>query len=172
MNLNKVYGCFGENVPILLSNGLIKKSQDIKIGDILMGDDYTERIVEEVITGEDDLFEVRQMNGINYVVNTKHILLLKNVIDSTTELAFDISTEQYMSLNDLYKSMLCGYKCKKSNTSNIESLIYENSPITIIHIGKGTYYGWAINQNKKFLLSDFTVVHNCDKNKSSGYELK
>jgi hypothetical protein len=160
MNLNRVLGCFGEDVPILLSNGLIQKSQDIKVGDILMGDDYTERIVEEVITGEDDLFEVHQMNGINYIVNTKHILLLKNIIDSTTELAFDISTEQYMSLNDLYKSILCGYKCIKKNDT--ETLIYENSPITIKPIGKGTYYGWAINQNKQFLLSDFTVVHNCD----------
>ena len=154
---NILHGCFGEDVPILLSNGIIKKSQDIIVGDVLMGDDNTDRIVEDIISGEDDLFEVRQTNGIKYTVNTKHILLLKNVIDNNTELKLDISTEQYMSLNDLYKSILSGYKFIPHKS------IEENSPITIFPIGKGKYYGWAIDGNKQFLLSDYTVVHNCNK---------
>jgi len=153
---NILHGCFGEDVPILLHNNLIKKSQDIVVGDILMGDDGTERVVEEIITGEDDLFEVRQINGIKYTVNTKHILLLKNVIDNNTEFIFEISTEQYMSLNDLYKSILSGYKIIPNKTE------HENSPITISLIGKGIYYGFAISNNKKFVLPDYTVVHNCN----------
>jgi hypothetical protein len=199
-----LHGCFGEDIPILLFNGLIKKSQDIKVGDILMGDDYTERIVEDVISGEDDLFEVNQVNGIKYTVNSKHILLLKNIIDDKSELVFEISTEQYMSLNNVYKSMLSGYKSikivnktqikntmnlskdlsvdkelfsgersSKENTENncnesVSSSIYsevstkEYTPITVNHIRKGIYYGYAISNNKQFLLSDFTVVHNCD----------
>lgn len=153
---NILHGCFGEDVPILLHNNLIKKSQDIVVGDILMGDDGTERVVEEVITGEDDLFEVYQINGIKYTVNTKHTLLLKNVIDNENEFIFEISTEQYMSLNDLYKSMLSGYKIIP------KKIEHENSPITISLIGEGTYYGFAISDNKKFVLPDYTVVHNCN----------
>jgi len=38
---------------------------------------------------------------------------------------------------------------------------------TSIHvksIGRGTYYGWSVDGvNKRFLLSDFTVVRNCDQ---------
>jgi replicative DNA helicase len=153
---NILHGCFGEDVPILLHNNLIKKSQDIVVGDILMGDDSTERVVEEVITGEDDLFEVRQINGIKYTVNTKHTLLLKDVMDNEKESIFGISTEQYMSLNDLYKSMISGYKIIPNKTE------HENSPITISLIGKGIYYGFAISNNKKFVLPDYTVVHNCN----------
>ena len=171
---NILFGCFGEDTPILLSNGLIRKSQDIKVGDSLMGNDYTERIVEEITSGEDDLFEVRQINGIKYTVNSKHILLFKNIIDNESELIFEISTEQYMSLNEVYKSMLSGYKCKKIKINGYNELETINTPITIVHIGKGKYYGWAINDNKKFLLSDLTVVHNCNKKycKTCGFEIK
>ncbi len=150
-----LHGCFGVDVPVLLYNGMIRKSQDIKIGDILLGDDNTERIVEEVVTGIDDLYEVTQVNGIKYTVNSKHILLLKNIIDTDTEFAFNISAEQYMSLNDMYKALISGYKIKPNGE-------HINTPITIKSLGQGTYYGWAINDNKCFLLSDYTVVHNCN----------
>jgi len=63
-----------------------------------------------------------------------------------------------MSLNDMYKSLLTGYKLKDITSNSIIP-----TSITIKLIGKGKYYGWAINGNKQFLLSDFTVVHNCNK---------
>ena len=166
---NILHGCFGEDVSILLANGLIKKSQDIIVGDILMGDDDKPRVVEEVTTGIDELFEVNQINGIKYIVNTKHILLLKNIVDDNSEFVFEMSTEQYMSLNNMYKSILSGYKSKLNRNS--EAL---NTPITVKHIGQGTYYGYAIDGNKQFVLSDFTVVHNCNTKycKTCGYEIK
>ncbi len=152
---NIIYGCFGPDIPILLYNGMIRKSQDIKIGDLLMGDDNTERIVEDVISGIDEMFEVTQVGGIKYTVNSKHILLLKNIIDNDTEFAFDMSTEQYMSLNDVYKPLMNGYKINHSGEVT-------NTTLSIKLLGKGTYYGWAISGNKNFLLSDNTVVHNCN----------
>jgi hypothetical protein len=38
-----------------------------------------------------------------------------------------------------------------------------NSLIEINPIGRSTYYGWRIDGNKRFLLKDFTVAHNCDQ---------
>jgi hypothetical protein len=35
--------------------------------------------------------------------------------------------------------------------------------ITVNPVGKGTYYGWSISGNKRFILSDTTVVRNCDQ---------
>jgi hypothetical protein len=37
------------------------------------------------------------------------------------------------------------------------------SEITVKKIGFGNYYGWNVNDNHRFVLSDFTVVKNCDQ---------
>lgn len=75
--IHKLSGCFGENTPILLWKSQLKKSQDIIVGDELIGDDGNKRIVLDICKGEDDLFNVEQSNGINYIVNSKHDLVLK-----------------------------------------------------------------------------------------------
>lgn len=73
----KISGCFAKDTPILMWDGTTKMSQDICVGDILVGDDGEKRIVEDLVSGEDDLFEVKQTNGISYIVNSKHMLALK-----------------------------------------------------------------------------------------------
>ena len=40
---------------------------------------------------------------------------------------------------------------------------YLKTSIEILSIGRGNYYGWRVNENNRFLLSDFTVVKNCDQ---------
>jgi len=73
----KISGCFAKDTPILLWNGNYKMSQDICVGDILVGDNGEKRVVEELVSGEDELFEVKQNGGISYIVNSKHMLALK-----------------------------------------------------------------------------------------------
>jgi hypothetical protein len=73
----KIEGCFAKNTPIMLWDGSYKMSQDILIGDILVGDDGEKRIVEDLVSSEDELYEIKQNNGITYIVNSKHMLALK-----------------------------------------------------------------------------------------------
>lgn len=73
----RIDGCFAKDTPVLMWNGNSKMSQDIKPGDELIGDDGNKRIVQELYSGEDDLYEVKQNNGISYTVNSKHTLALK-----------------------------------------------------------------------------------------------
>jgi hypothetical protein len=73
----KIDGCFAKDTPIRMWDGSIKMSQDIVVGDILVGDDGNQRIVEDLVSGEDDLYEVSQNNGMSYTVNSKHTLVLK-----------------------------------------------------------------------------------------------
>lgn len=40
---------------------------------------------------------------------------------------------------------------------------YKRTSINIKHIGIGTYYGWSVTDNKRFVIDDFTVVRNCDQ---------
>lgn len=75
--ISKVDGCFAADTEILLWNGGTKMSQNIVIGDQLVGDDGLIRIVEATCSGEDEMFEVTQTRGMSYTVNSKHKLALK-----------------------------------------------------------------------------------------------
>jgi len=73
----KSSGCFAEDTHILCWDGTTKLSQDIKIGDELVGDDGKKRTVWNTLTGEDMMYEVIQNNGAPYIVNSEHTLVLK-----------------------------------------------------------------------------------------------
>lgn len=69
--------CNGRNTPIIMYDGKIKMIQDIKKGDLLMGDDSTPRTVLETTTGSGELYEIFPLNGDSYKVNKNHILCFK-----------------------------------------------------------------------------------------------
>lgn len=75
--IEKSSGCFAADTPILLWNGGVKMSQEIAIGDELVGDDGEKRTVLSTVSGEDTMYEVKQTSGMTYVVNSKHTLVLK-----------------------------------------------------------------------------------------------
>jgi hypothetical protein len=73
----KLSGCFARDTKIVMWDSSIKFAQDIKVGDILIGNDGNKRTVLELYNGEDEMYEISQTNGENYIVNSKHTLALK-----------------------------------------------------------------------------------------------
>ena len=148
-------------MPILLWDNNYKMSQDIKVNDVLVGDDGKQRIVQDTVSGDDKLYEISQSKGgINYIVNSKHTLVLKtknSVLDCIDDIRL-ITVEDYMNLSINEKKELYGYKILNPNNSDIEL-----NEINVTYIATGTYYGWMVNQNNRFLLADGTVVKNCDQ---------
>ena len=73
------YGkCVGLNTPILMYDGSIKMVQDVKVGDLLMGDDSNPRKVSSLSRGREMMYKVIQKTGgEDYRVNESHILSLK-----------------------------------------------------------------------------------------------
>ena len=69
--------CLAENSKIILWNGKIVNVQDVKVGDIIIGDDGLQRTVKKVFFGEDNMYKIKQLKGEDYVVNKSHILTLK-----------------------------------------------------------------------------------------------
>ena len=70
--------CHKIDTPIIMSNGQIKMVQDIQVGEMLMGDDSTPRVVTSLARGEDEMYEISPLNGgDSYVVNQEHIICLK-----------------------------------------------------------------------------------------------
>lgn len=146
----KVDGCFGEDTPVRMWDGSVKMSQGIVLGDVLVGDDGTPRHVLDIFGGDDELYRVDQLRGISYVVNSKHTLLFRDEGGPDIEM----TVQDYIALPSEYKRSLAAWKCddRKDETS-----------FTVTPVGRGRYYGWMIDGNKRFVLEDFTVVRNCDQ---------
>ena len=68
--------CLGYDTPVLCFNGLIKKVQNIVVGDELMGDDSTPRRVMSLARGRDRMYRIDLDYGESFTANSCHVLSL------------------------------------------------------------------------------------------------
>jgi hypothetical protein len=71
--------CIFMGTKIILWNGEIKNVEDIKIGDVLIGNDGEKRNVLKLFNGTDQMYKINQENGCEYIVNSEHILTFKYI---------------------------------------------------------------------------------------------
>lgn len=110
--------CLGKGTLIRMFDGSTKKVEDIKVGDLLMGDDSTPRKVLSTCTGKEQLYKVKQLNGNDYIVNESHILCLKNNVEFSDKKRFNkfkdkfinIEVKDYLKQSNLFKKHYKGYK--------------------------------------------------------------
>lgn len=78
--------CHAKNTPILMFDGSIKMVQDVRLNDVLMGDDSTPRKVLSLASGYDEMFDIipARANADKYTVNSVHILCLKQKVKQQT----------------------------------------------------------------------------------------
>ncbi len=105
--------CLGKGTKVLMFDGSLKKVEDIKEGDTLMGDDSLPRKVSSIASGIEKMYWVKQNKAIDYRVNESHILSLKR---SRNEGKFkkgevlNISIKDYLAKSDKFKTNYKGYK--------------------------------------------------------------
>ena len=99
--------CLGEDTLVMMSNGDLKKVQDIKKGDQLMGDDSTPRRVISVCAGVETLYRVVLSNGDMFTCNRSHILCLRHWGHDGV---IEISVDEFLGLYDDVRNSLDGYK--------------------------------------------------------------
>jgi len=68
--------CLHKGTPVLMYDGSIRKIENIKVGDVVMGDDSTPRNVLETHNGIDKMYKIINKRGDSYTVNSQHILSL------------------------------------------------------------------------------------------------
>ena len=71
------FGCHIKGTKVLMYDGSTKLVENIVKGDLLMGDDNTPRIVEELYSGEDQLYKITLSNGDYQIVNSRHPVYFK-----------------------------------------------------------------------------------------------
>lgn len=77
---NDEYGkCFSGDTRLLMFDGSYKRADKIKVGDVLMGDDGTQRVVEKTYFGYEDMYKIspRSKTFEPYVVTGDHTIVMK-----------------------------------------------------------------------------------------------
>jgi hypothetical protein len=69
--------CLAKNTSVLKYDGTLCLVQDVKSGDVLMGDDSRPRNVLATTRGTDTLYKVTHNTGQTYTVNSDHVLSLQ-----------------------------------------------------------------------------------------------
>ncbi len=105
--------CLGKGTKVLLFNGTLKNVEDIEVGEKLMGDDSTPRIVKSIARGQEQMYWIRQNKAIDYRVNESHILSLvrsRNEGKHKKGDILNITVKDYFAKSDKFKSNYKGYK--------------------------------------------------------------
>lgn len=69
--------CLGKDTPIVMYDGTTRYSQDIEVGDKVMGVDSTPREVLSVSSGRETMYRITPIQGDTFECNESHILSLK-----------------------------------------------------------------------------------------------
>lgn len=126
------FGCHIKGTKVLMYDGSIKNVEDIVIGDILMGDDSTPRVVQELYNGTDQLYKVTLSNGDYQIVNSHHPVYFKKYNWNK-----GIYTEHTLTAPELMKikSLDKGYYIPKA------VLEFQNKPVIINPYFLGLWLG-------------------------------
>ncbi|GAA4409607.1 replicative DNA helicase [Nibrella viscosa] len=105
--------CLGKGTKVVMFDGSLRKVEDVRTGDLLMGNDSTPRRVLSIARGRERMYWIRQNRGIDYRVNESHILSLKRSRNEGPHRNGDvlnISVGEYLTKSDKFKSNYKGYK--------------------------------------------------------------
>lgn len=151
--------CLGKDTPILMYDGSIKMVQDVRKGDLLMGDNSKPRTVLSTTTGTEMLYLVMQSHGASYIVNESHILSLKNHIGEIK----DICVKDYLDLQPSDRAQWKGYKVP---------ILYKEVPTLL----EPALFGYHLVTNneymyipREYMINSYSVRSNLLKGILNGY---
>jgi len=104
-------GCHSKGTKVIMYDGTLKKVEDVKIGDLLIGPDSKPRKVQRLYNGIDDMYQITPNKGKPFVVNKDHILSIKTDIGSSQKV-INISVKEYLEKASK-TSVLKNYKLYK-----------------------------------------------------------
>lgn len=147
---------------VVMHDGSIKKVEDVKIGDKLMGVDSKPRTVTAVYRGWDDnMYRIDQSKGDSYTVNSRHINVL---LDIETNKVIDIDIPELIKKTNLdnYRGIRVDWRNGDNNSLLVGNEIKacDLSDIKITNVGRGEYVSITTDGDHRFLLGDGTVTHN------------
>ncbi len=134
-------GCHALNQGILMADGTVKKVQDIKIGEQLMGDDSKPRNVVQLIRGNDIMCEIIPDRGNKFKVNLDHILSLMTSMDTFNCSWSEKNSRFKIKWHSLENNIpICKYKSfhvkRNKMTLNKNRIYYDSKKLAEIAVGE------------------------------------
>lgn len=169
-------GCFAAGTEVRMSDGSLKKVEDIEVGDAVLGINSKPNKVVKLHTGYEPMFKIKQSRSIDYTVNYSHILYLMVLKDKVFENRFvdrvvrgeekkiytvrvrygdkiSITVGDYINLTEEEKICLVGVNKISSFRDSIE----------IESLGVDKFYGFELEDDNRLFLKDFTIILNSGK---------
>lgn len=98
------FGCHIKGTRVLMYDGSTKNVEDVQIGDVLMGNDNTPRIVQKLYNGTDQLYKITLSNGDFQIVNSHHPVYFKKYNWNTkTYTEHTLTAPELMKIKNLNK---------------------------------------------------------------------
>ncbi len=144
--------CLGKGTKVLMFDGELKNVEDIKVGELLMGDNSTPRKVLGIARGQEKMYFIRQNKGIDYRVNESHILSLKRSRNEGKHINGDIlniSVRDYLQKSDKFKSNYKGYKV---------AVEFQEQDLEIEPYFLGIWLGDGTSSNVSIATKDIEVI--------------
>jgi hypothetical protein len=180
-------GCFAKGTRVMLYNGYVKNVEDVKVGDILMGDDSTPRHVLELCNGFEEMYKIIPCGCKSVTVNYNHILSLMDADGNIR----DITVKDYLGLSNDERSSLYWFKAKinfdmpdipgmdngmdefdldtsmSSMSQSMLSLPSSTKTPTISNLSISTYPSHSPHISNNTSINTHTISHNSSNNTSS-----
>lgn len=163
-----ISGCLEPSTLIKMYNGSTKMASEILVGDELKGDDGNPCTVVKLLTGTDDMYTVSnsasliENDPLAYTVNSSHILTL---YDKRTKKLEDICIDKFLGPNGLNINDYLGLILQEKSISpqiKVKSS-YKTYPIKITYKEVGSYNGFTLTGNGRFVLANNVLTHNSGK---------
>ena len=157
--------CLGKGTTVMKYDGTIVPVENIKVGDLLMGDDSTPRTVLSTCSGIEELYKVIPVKGDSWVCNKSHVLSLVSNSDDVRingntiykNSVIDIQLNDYLNLNKTSKHCLKQYRAKVNSFEN-ESLLPLDSWLFGVWLSDGSKTrlksSFHLNNTNKICVAD------------------
>lgn len=110
-------GCLAKGTEVVTFDGSLKKVENLKENDLLMGSNSKPRKILRLVKGIDNLYKVIQSKNNEYTVNESHVLSLKKSIRAIKSGRYkdfdemvDISVKDYLKKSNRWKRNFYGWR--------------------------------------------------------------
>lgn len=152
--------CFAPGTRVMMYDGSVKNIEDIKEKEQVMGPDGKPRLVVGLTHGFDNMYTVHQNKGMDYTVNSVHILSLKmtgmahSIIGGDNKRynsndTFNISMSDYLKSSKTFKHCAKGWKP--------ECLIFDDKEVLIDPYMLGVWLGDGSSSTPSITIADKDV---------------
>lgn len=144
--------CLGLGTPVMMHDGTIKAVEDVRVGDLLMGDDSAPRRVLTLARGRERMVWVRQTYGMDYRVNESHILSVKKSRSGGAEprgAVTDIAVRDYLARSPKWQNDHKGYKV---------AVDFPEQPVPLDPYLLGLWLGDGKSDNARIYTQDAEIV--------------